>query len=170
MASRKSGVVYEKRLIEEYINEHGTEPGSGEALTAEDLLPIKSSRIVRPRPPTLTSIPALLATFQNEWDALALETYNLREQLARTREELATALYQHDAAVRVVARLTKERDEARDALGKVTVTNGAGAGDAMAVDSVEALPEELAAAVDETQETYVALSHRVCVLEWDPGS
>jgi pre-mRNA-processing factor 19 len=164
VASRKSGVVYEKRLIEEYINEHGTEPGTGEALTAEDLLPIKSSRVVRPRPPTLTSIPALLATFQNEWDALALETYNLREQLARTREELATALYQHDAAVRVVARLTKERDEARDALGKVTVTNGAGAGDAMAVDSVEALPEELATAVDETQETYVAfLRARVCV-------
>lgn len=153
VASRKSGVVYEKRLIEEYINEHGTEPGTGEALSADDLLTIKSSRIVRPRPPTLTSIPALLATFQNEWDALALETYNLKEQLARTREELATALYQHDAAVRVVARLTRERDEARDALGKISVTNGAGAGDAMAVDSVEALSEELAAAVDETQAT-----------------
>lgn len=149
--------MYEKRLIEEYINEHGTEPGTGEALTAEDLLAIKSSRIVRPRPPTLTSIPALLATFQNEWDALALETYNLKEQLARTREELATALYQHDAAVRVVARLTRERDEARDALGKVTVTNGTAAGaagDAMAVDSVEALPEALATAVEEARARY----------------
>lgn len=145
-----SGVVYEKRLIEQYINENGTEPGTGDALSPEDLLPLQSSRIVRPRPPTLTSIPALLATFQNEWDALALETYNLKEQLARTREELATALYQHDAAVRVIARLTRERDEARDALGKVTVTDGAASGDAMAVDSVEGLPEEFAAAVDET--------------------
>lgn len=128
---------------------------SGEDLTLDDLLPIKSSRVVRPRPPTLTSIPALLSTFQNEWDALALETYNIREQLARTREELATALYQHDAAVRVIARLTKERDEARDALSKVTVSaGGANNGDAMAVDA-EALPEELAAKVDETQAKFV---------------
>ncbi len=111
--------------------------------------------MVRPRPPTLTSIPALLATFQNEWDALALETYNLQEQLARTREELATALYQHDAAVRVIARLTKERDEARSSLSRVTVAAGSAAnatnGDAMAIDS-EALPDDLAAAVDETHQ------------------
>ncbi|KAL6365098.1 hypothetical protein LRP88_01077 [Fusarium phalaenopsidis] len=153
VVSKKSGVVYEKRLIEQYINEHGTEPDSGEVLTAEDLLPIHSSRIVRPRPPTLTSIPALLATFQNEWDALALETYNLKEQLARTREELATALYQHDAAVRVIARLSRERDEARDALSKVTVTGAAVDGDQMMVDSVEKLPEELVAKVDETHQT-----------------
>lgn len=154
-----TGVVYEKRLIEQYINEHGTEPDSGEALTADDLLPVHSSRIVRPRPPTLTSIPALLATFQNEWDALALETYNIKEQLARTREELATALYQHDAAVRVIARLTRERDEARDALSKVTVTGVAADGDSMQVDSVEKLPEELVAKVDETHQTYVAIQH-----------
>ncbi|KAG7152056.1 Pre-mRNA-processing factor 19 like protein [Verticillium longisporum] len=148
VASRKSGIVRSRhrlnRLIEKYITENGTEPGTGEALTTDDLLPLSQSHIVRPRPPTLTSIPALLATFQNEWDALALETYNLKEQLARTREELATALYQHDAAVRVIARLTRERDEARDALSRVTVTGGAANGDAMAVDSVETLPEEVA--------------------------
>jgi hypothetical protein len=155
--------VYEKRLIEQYINEHGTEPDSGDALTTDDLLPLQSSRIVRPRPPTLTSIPALLATFQNEWDALALETYNLKEQLARTREELATALYQHDAAVRVVARLSKERDEAREALGKLTVSDGATNGDSMAVDSVEGLPEELAAKVDETHaKSVLCANHPKC--------
>lgn len=146
-------------MIEQYINEHGTEPSSGEALTADDILPIQSSRIVRPRPPTLTSIPALLATFQNEWDALALETYNLKEQLARTREELSTALYQHDAAVRVIARLSRERDEAREALGKLTISDGAANGDAMAVDSTEGLPEELATAVDETHARYVGIAH-----------
>ncbi|GAB0132389.1 hypothetical protein EsDP_00000827 [Epichloe bromicola] len=153
VVSKKSGIVYEKRLIEQYINEHATEPSTGEALTADDLLALSSSRIVRPRPPTLTSIPALLATFQNEWDALALETYNLKEQLARTREELATALYQHDAAVRVIARLSKERDEARDSLSKVTITDGAVNGEEMVVDSVEALPEALAERVDEVHQT-----------------
>lgn len=151
VVSKLSGSVFEKRLIEKYIEENGKDPVSGEDLTLEDLLPIKSARVVRPRPPTLTSIPALLSTFQNEWDALALETYNLTEQLTRTREELATALYQHDAAVRVIARLTRERDEARDALSRVSVTAGAPSnGDAMAVDS-EGLRAELAAQVDEIQ-------------------
>jgi pre-mRNA-processing factor 19 len=152
VVSKKTGTVYEKRLIEKYIEENGKEPGTDEELDLEDLLPLKTARVVRPRPPTLTSIPALLATFQNEWDALALETYNLQEQLARTREELANALYQHDAAVRVIARLTKERDEARASLSRVSVSAGqapASNGDAMAVDS-EALPAELVEIVDGT--------------------
>jgi len=119
VVSKKSGAVFEKRLIEKYVEENGKDPVSGEELDLEDLLPIRSARTVRPRPPTLTSIPALLSQFQNEWDSLAIETYNLREQLARTREELATALYQHDAAVRVIARLTKERDQARSALARI---------------------------------------------------
>ncbi|CAK7205364.1 hypothetical protein SEUCBS139899_008134 [Sporothrix eucalyptigena] len=152
VVSKKTGTVYEKRLIEKYIEEHGTEPGTDAELDGEDLLPLKAGRVVRPRPPTLTSIPALLATFQNEWDALALETYTLQEQLAQTRMELATALYQHDAAIRVIARLTKERDDARESLSRVTVAAGngaAGGDDSMAVDNEE-LPEVLAEQVDET--------------------
>ncbi|KAK4186681.1 WD40-repeat-containing domain protein [Podospora australis] len=150
VVSRKTGTVFEKRLILKYIQENGKEPGTDEELDPEDLLDVKTSRVVRPRPPNFTSLPSLLKAFQDEWDALVLEAYNTREQLARTREELATALYQHDAAVRVIARLTKERDEARDALSKVTVAPSAGAsnGDAMAVDN-EALPEALVEHVNE---------------------
>ena len=112
-----------------------------------------------PRPPRLASIPSLLGIFQGEWDALALETYRLREELQKTREELATALYQNDAAVRVVARLSRERDEARQALSHITISAGGGAGaavsqgDEMAIDSVqiEGLPDEVTAKVDQTQ-------------------
>lgn len=150
------GTVYEKRLIESYIGENGTEPVTGEELTVEDLIDLRTSRIVRPRPPTLTSIPSLLGVFQEEWDALALETYTLKQNLAQTRQELSTALYQHDAAVRVIARLARERDEAREALSKVSIgsrpapTNG----DAMQVDST-GLPDDLIAKVDETKAKWV---------------
>ncbi|KAK3400895.1 Diaminopimelate epimerase-like protein [Sordaria brevicollis] len=153
VVSRKTGAVFERRLIEKYIQENHKEPGTDEELDVEDLLPIKTNRVVRPRPPQFTSLPSMLKAFQDEWDALVLESYNTRQQLARTREELATALYQNDAAVRVIARLTKERDEAREALSRLTVTASAGgpaAGDAMAVDS-EGLPEQLAAHVDQIQ-------------------
>ena len=42
-----------------------------------------------------------------------LEVYTLKKSLESTRQELSHALYQHDAACRVIARLIKERDEAR---------------------------------------------------------
>lgn len=142
--------------MEAYIAEHGKDPVNGEELAVDELIDIKSQRVVRPRPPTLTSIPSLLSIFQEEWDALALETYTLQQTLAQTRRELSTALYQHDAAVRVIARVTQERDEARDALSKISVgaTRSAAGGEAMQVDST-GLPQAVLERVENTQAAYV---------------
>ncbi|OBT58549.1 hypothetical protein VE04_02149 [Pseudogymnoascus sp. 24MN13] len=66
-----------------------------------------------------------------------------------TRQELATALCHHDAAVRVVARLTRERDEAREALSNVGIAPS-GAGEAMQIDNA-GLPSEIVERVEEAQ-------------------
>jgi pre-mRNA-processing factor 19 len=141
-------------LIETFITENGTEPDSGEPLSVEDLLDLKTQRSVRPRPPTLTSIPSLLSVFQEEWDSLALQTHKLQQDLAQARQELSNALYQHDAAIRVIARLTKERDEAREALGRVNV-GAATNGDAMHVDPTP-LSDAIVSKIDLTQEKYAS--------------
>lgn len=157
IALTRTGNVFERRLIEAYISEHGKDPVTNEDLATDDLVELKSSRTIRPRPPTLTSIPSLLSVFQNEWDALALETHTLRQHLTQTRQELSRALYEHDAAVRVITRLSKERDEAREALSRITV-NGVPTsnGDTMQVDGQE-LPGHLVAKVEATQEKYVTI-------------
>lgn len=45
-----------------------------------------------------------------------LESLSLKLQHQSTRQELAHALYREDASLRVVARLVKERDQARESV------------------------------------------------------
>jgi len=142
VVSVKTGTLFEKRLIQEYVRENGCDPLTREPLALEDLVSVQSGKAPKPRPAGHTSLPGLLSTFQTEWDAMVLETYKLRELLNEARMELSHTLYQHDAACRVVAKLMKERDEARAALERAAVTPGALApapaaarGDAMEEDS-----------------------------------
>ncbi|RID40201.1 hypothetical protein BRARA_J00263 [Brassica rapa] len=118
VVSKKSGLLYEKRLIETHISDFGKCPVTGEPHTIDDIVAVKTGKIVKPKPLHTASIPGLLGTFQTEWDGLMLSNFSLEQQLHTARQELSHALYQHDAACRVIARLKKERDEARQLLAE----------------------------------------------------
>ncbi|KAF9584268.1 glycerol ethanol, ferric requiring protein [Lunasporangiospora selenospora] len=162
VVSKKSGQIYERRLIVKYIEDNGKDPVTGEELTVDDLLDIKSTPgTVKPRPPTMTSIPSILSVLQNEWDSIMLETFTLKQQYQQVRQELSHALYQHDAACRVIARLMKERDAAREALANVQAHLGSKAAaveEAADVTMAEAGPGLPANVVEKLEETTAVLS------------
>jgi pre-mRNA-processing factor 19 len=97
-----------------------------------------------------------------------LECYELRKQNASLRQELSHALYKEDASMRVLARVLKERDEAREALGSVqsslglssaleSKTNG---NDTEMKDAAapQGLPEAVLDRIDTTSKAYVLSS------------
>lgn len=112
VVSPLSGCVFEKRLILKYISEYGKDPITNEPLSEEQLIEVKQfQKVVKPKLPSASSIPDLLGQLRNEWDANMLDSFELKQHLLTTRQELSHALYQLDASYRVIARLKNQVDE-----------------------------------------------------------
>ncbi|VDO28922.1 hypothetical protein V3C99_002292 [Haemonchus contortus] len=158
-----SGHIYEKRLILKYIVENGVDPVTNESLDEKQLIPLKTGAVdTTPRNVAGTSIPSLLKMLQDEWDSVMLNSFSLRQQLQTARQELSHSLYQHDAACRVIARLTKELTAAREALSTLkphaaNVAHTAGDIDMeQSVDEAQGISEAVLARLDEKAKTLTA--------------
>lgn len=142
-----SGYICSRKLLLTKLSENGgRDPFDNErSLDESSLIELATNNnnggvgvgvVAPPRPPNATSLPSLLSLISSEFDTTLLELYDTRKALEETRRELSSALYQNDAAVRVVARLVKERDEARGALEEFLGGGGGGSG-AVAGDVVK---------------------------------
>lgn len=125
-----SGYICERRLLlSKLADTAGRDPfgTDGRSLSESDLISIKLPLATAPppRPSTASSFSNLLEMIQQEHDTLLLELFDTRKALEETRMELSQALYQNDAAVRVIARLALERDEARRQLTEWSAEAGA---------------------------------------------
>jgi pre-mRNA-processing factor 19 len=118
VVSVKSGHIFERRLLEQHLSSNnGLCPVTSQPLSLEDdTVPVKAYDAVKPRAVPAASIPGMLGIFQSEWDSLMAETFTLKKHLYETRQELAQALYRQDAACRVIARVTAERDDLQAAV------------------------------------------------------
>lgn len=133
VVSIKSGHVFEKRLVLAAVASTGKCPVTGQVLSEADVIPLQVNPLQAPRPAPRgdnsdaggASIPGMLNAFQAEWDAQVLRNHNLQRELVETRQQLATALYQYEAASRVIAKQLQEKEHLQTLL-----MNGGGAADA----------------------------------------
>lgn len=124
VVAKTSGCLFERRLVEKFISENGRCPKTGEPLSKEDLISVAAGGASTIRvSPSQATIPGLLQSLHHEWDAMMLEQFSLRQQLAQLQQELSHALFQHDAACRVIAKLIQERDALKKRVGSTTVGN-----------------------------------------------
>jgi pre-mRNA-processing factor 19 len=127
-----SGHVCIKRFLLLKLVENGGmdpfEPIRERPLSEDQLVVLQTKTTLPPPRPQATSLPNLLQNIQSEYDSLVLELFDTRKALEETRKELSQALYQNDAAVRVVARLSQERDAARQELERWNASVGGGGG------------------------------------------
>lgn len=125
--SPSSGRIFEKRLIVKHLSQHEKDPISQEKLTPDMLIEIKDPpSLVIPRPPTINSVPDILKLLKDEWDVTKLDLFNTRQELLETRQKLNDALYQADAAFRVISRLENQLKETKDLIANATRVNSNG--------------------------------------------
>ena len=80
--------IFFNYIFQKYIADNGVDPINGKEMTIDQLIEINVSPVVKPKVPSATSIPAVLKSLQDEWDAVMLNSFTLRQQLQTARQEL----------------------------------------------------------------------------------
>ena len=115
----KDGYLFEKRIIEQIISETGQCPITKSPLSVDDLRPVLASANQKAMPLDAASVPSMIQLFEKEWDRVMVDSYEVKSQLSSAQEELAKALYEQEASVRLIAQLSRERDQALSEINRL---------------------------------------------------
>lgn len=131
--SNLSNAIFDESALLTYIDVHGKDPLTNQPMSENDIITIKQSLPLNDiANSTTTSIPSLLTTFQNAWDATAIELFQLRKDLDQCRKELSLALFRCDAAERVAGRERAQREE----LERVVAELGGALGKGVIIENI----------------------------------
>ncbi|CAR29405.1 ZYRO0G07898p [Zygosaccharomyces rouxii] len=167
VVSLVSKCVFEKDLIEQYIQETGNDPISNAPLSVDQLLiisqtPQQSAFTNAVNSSTLNSnysIPNLLSSLQNEWDAIMLENFRLRKQLDAFTKQLSTALYERDAAKIVASNALREREQLVQELNQLSLHLGVDEAEE-SEEQVTGLPQDLIEQLLNASKEYVNITKK----------
>lgn len=79
--SLKTGHIYERSTISKYISVYAVCPHTGQPLAVSDLLPINNKNTIVTAP-QYSDAESMIKKIQNEYEALVLETSELKKNLA----------------------------------------------------------------------------------------
>ena len=115
VVSLKTGKIYEKSTLQKHIDMYGTSPFNNAPMGHEDYISIKGQTdSTEATPLDKQSVHELVAMLRDDYDSVAIESFSMKKYIEDLRRQLSHSLYQNDAAYRVISRLMKERDQARE--------------------------------------------------------
>ena len=69
-----------------------------------ELIELKQAPAVQVKAPQANSIPGIIRALNDEYISVKLHNFSVAKELGKGQTELTDSLYQHDAAVRLIAK------------------------------------------------------------------
>jgi pre-mRNA-processing factor 19 len=109
----KTGYIFDKDLIMNYIENFGNCPITNIPLTKDDFDEIENSVININKPRTIEemNVNGLLSNLNEQFINIQNEISELKQKIIERKKELSVQCYKYDASINVINQLIKEKEE-----------------------------------------------------------
>ena len=109
----KTGYIFDKNLIMNYIENFGNCPLTNISLTKDDFEEIENSdiNINKPRTVNEMNVHGLLSNLNEQFISIQNEISNLKQKIIERKKELSVQCYKYDASINVINQLKKQKEE-----------------------------------------------------------